>query len=116
MSPTEQSSGGKLKSSQTSKVNNRASQFFRLAARSAGRSKTALGAFYRRLKARIGAPKALTATARKIARIFYQMVTKREPYREAGETAYTQQQKDRCVKRLKRQAKQLGYVLTPQQA
>jgi transposase len=114
LSPTEHSSAGKLKSSKTSKVNNRASQVFRLAARSAGRSKTALGGFYRRLKARIGAPKALTATARKIALIFYQMVTKCEPYREAGEAAYTRQQKDRFVKRLKRQAKQLGYVLTPQ--
>jgi transposase len=115
-SPTEHSSGGMLKSSRTSKVTNRASQIFRLAARSAGRSKTALGAFYRRLKARIGAPKALTATARKLALMFYQMVTKREPYREAGEAAYTQQQKDRFLKRLKRQAKQLGYVLTPQEA
>jgi transposase len=115
-SPTEHSSGGKLKSSRTSQVTNRASQIFRLAARSAGRSKTALGAFYRRLKARIGAPKALTATARKLALLFYQMVTKREPYREAGEAAYTQQQKDRFLKRLKRQAKHFGYVLTPQEA
>ena len=115
-SPAENSSGGKVKSSKTNKVNNRASQIFRLAAKSAGRSKTALGAFYRRLKARIGAPKALVATARKLALIFYQMVTKREPYREAGEAAYTQQQKDRSIKRLKRQAKQLGFVLTPQEA
>lgn len=115
-SPMENSSGGIVKSSKTNKVNNRASQIFRLAAKSAGRSKTALGAFYRRLKARIGAPKALVATARKIARIFYHMVTKREPYREAGETAYTQQQKNRFLKRLKRQAKQFGYELTPQQA
>jgi transposase len=116
LSPTEQSSGGRVKSSKTSQVNNRASQVFRLAAKSAGRSKTALGAFYRRLKARIGASKALTATARKIARIFYQMVTKRVPYREAGEAAYNQQQKARLLKRLKRQAKQFGFVLTPQDA
>jgi hypothetical protein len=114
LSPTEQSSGGKMKSSKTNKVNNRASQVFRLAAQSAGRSKTALGGFYRRLKARIGSSKALVATARKIALIFYTMVTKHEPYQEAGEAAYTEQQKDRCLKRLKRQAQQLGFVLTPQ--
>jgi transposase len=115
-SPTEHSSGGTLKSSKTSKVTNRASQIFRLAARSAGRSQTAVGAFYRRLKARIGAPKAFTATARKLALIFYHMVTKREPYREAGEAAYTQQQKARQLKRLQRQAKHAGFVLTPQDA
>ncbi len=93
-----------MKSSKTSKVTHQARQIFRLAAKSAGRSKTALGAFYSRLKARIGAPKALVATARKRARIFYHMVTQREPYREAGEAAYTQQQKDRPITRLKRQA------------
>ncbi|MCP4396011.1 MAG: hypothetical protein GY801_01695 [bacterium] len=95
-----------MRSSKTNKVKNRARQIFRLAAKSAGRSKTALGAFYRRLKARIGAPKAFVATARKRARIFYHMVTQREPYREAWEAAYTQQQKNRYIQRLKRQAKQ----------
>jgi hypothetical protein len=44
------------------------------------------------------------------------MVAEREPYREAGEAAYTQQQKDWVVKRLKRQAKHVGFVLTPQEA
>ena len=47
--------------------------------------------------------------------MFYHMVTKREPYREAGEAAYAQQQKDRMLKRLTRQAKHLGFVLTPQE-
>jgi len=116
LSPTFESSAGHVKSSTTNPVNTPASRVFHLAAQSAGRSKTALGAFYRRLKARIGAPKALTATARKIACIFYHMVTKREPYREVGEAAYTQQQKDKVLKRLKRQARQLGYVLTPQES
>jgi transposase len=114
LSPAERSSAGRVKSTKTKKMSNRASQVFQLAAQSVGRSKTAFGAFYRRLKARIGAPKALTATARKLALMFYRMVTRREPYREAGETAYTQQQQARFLKRLQRQAKQLGYVLTPQ--
>jgi transposase len=116
LSPAERSSGGRVKSNKTKKMHHRASQVFQVAAQSVGRSKTALGAFYRRLKARVGAPKALTATARKLALIFYRMVTRREPYREAGEAAYTQQQQDRFLKRLQRQAKRLGYVLTPQEA
>lgn len=116
LSPAERSSAGRVKSNTTKKTAHRASQVFQLAAQSVSRSKTALGAFYRRLKARIGAPKALTATARKIALIFYQMVTRREPYREMSDTAYMQQQRDRWLQRVKRQAKELGYVLTPQEA
>lgn len=116
LSPTERSSAGRVTSAKTKRTTNRATQVFQLAAQSAGRSKTALGASYRRLKARIGAPKALTATARKIARILYQMVTKREPYREVGEDGYARQQKDRALKRLRRQATQLGYDLKPQDA
>ncbi len=59
--------GGKVKSSQTRKVNNRAANAKGLAAQAVSRSQTALGAFYRRIKARSGAPKAITATAHKIA-------------------------------------------------
>ncbi len=59
--------GGKVKSSQTRQVKNRAANAFRLAAQAVSRSQTALGAFYRRIKARSGAPKAITATAHKIA-------------------------------------------------
>jgi transposase len=116
LSPAERSSAGRITSNKTKKTTHRASQVFQLAAQSVSRSNTALGAFYRRLKARIGAPKALTATARKIALIFYQMVTKREPYRELSDTAYRQQQNARRVTQLKRWANELGYVLTPQEA
>ena len=116
LSPNAQSSGGKMKSSQTRKVTSRAAQIFRMAAKAASRSKTYIGAFYRRMKARLGAPKAMTATARKIAVIFYHMVKDRQPYRDLGEDYYVKQNQDRALKRLQRQAKQLGYALVEQHA
>ena len=85
-----------------------------MAAKSAARSKTYIGAFYRRMKARLGAPKAMTATARKIAVIFYHMVKERKPYQDLGEDYYLKQSQDRALKRLQRQAKQLGYALVEQ--
>ncbi|MCP4402697.1 MAG: IS110 family transposase [bacterium] len=114
--PNAQSSGGKMKSSQTRKVSSRAAQVFRMAAKSAARSKTYIGAFYRRMKVRLGAPKAMTATARKIAVIFYHMVKERKPYQDLGEDYYLKQSQDRALKRLQRQAKQLGYTLVEQHA
>lgn len=116
LAPNVQSSAGKVRSSQTRKVASRAAGVFRLAAQAVIRSKTALGAFSRRLKARLGGSKALTATARKIAVIFYQMVKERRPYTEVGEAAYTKAQQARTLKRLKQQAKHLGYTLVAQQA
>ena len=116
LSPNANSSGGKMRSSQTRKVTSRAAQIFRLAAKSASRSKTFIGAFYRRMKARLGAPKAMTATARKIAVIFYHMVKERKPFHDLGEAYYSRQQQERTLKRLHRQAKQLGYTLVEQHA
>ena len=105
-----------VQSSETRKMANRTAGVFRMAARAVTRSKSALGAFSRRMKARLGAPKAMTATAHKIAVIFYQMVRERTVSREVGEAEYTQQQEQRMLKRLKKQATRLGYVLTPQDA
>jgi transposase len=116
LAPNVQSSAGKVRSSRTRKVASRAAGVFRLAAQAVIRSKTALGACYRRLKARLGGSKALTATARKIAVIFYHMVKDRAPYKELGEVAYTKAQQVRTLKRLKQQAKHLGYALVAQQA
>jgi Transposase IS116/IS110/IS902 family len=71
LSPGSKISGGKVLSAHTRKSNNRLTAHLRLAAVTVGRSNSALGAFYRRLAARIGKAKAVTATARKIAVIFY---------------------------------------------
>jgi transposase len=116
LAPNVQSSAGKVRSSRTRKVASRAAGVFRLAAQAVIRSKTALGACYRRLKARLGGSKALTATAHKIAVIFYHMVKDHAPYKELGEAAYTQAQQARTLKRLKQRAKQLGYTLVTQPA
>jgi transposase len=116
LAPNVQSSAGKVRSSRTRKVASRAAGVFRLAAQAVIRSKTALGACYRRLKARLGGSKALTATAHKIAVIFYHMVKAHVPYKELGEAAYTKAQQARTLKRLKQQAKHLGYTLVAQQA
>ena len=103
--------GGKVKSSQTRKVNNRAANAFRLAAQAVSRSQTALGAFYRRIKARAGAPKAITATAHKIARLFYTLWTTKESYKDLGADYYDQQYKQRTLKHISKKAESFGYQL-----
>ena len=100
--------GGKVKSSQTRKVVNRAAKAFRLAAQAVTRSNCALGAFYRRICSRLGAPKAITATAHKIARLFYTLWTKKESYVDQGADYYEQKYRERVVKNLKQRAKSLG--------
>lgn len=82
--PNNKITGGQVKSSQTRKVVNRAARAFRLAAYSAGKTNTALGAFYRRMRARFGPSKANTATAHKIARIFYRMWKTGKPFQDLG--------------------------------
>ena len=113
LSPNLKRSGGKDKSSQTRKVQSRAALAFRNVARALTKSKTYLGAFYRRMSARLDASKAITATARKLAVIFYNMVKYRRQYRELGEEYYLNQQKQRQLKRLRKQAKLLGFELVP---
>jgi len=105
--------GGKVIRSRTGKTTNRANLAFRLAARSAGKSDSAIGAFYRRIRARHGAPKAITATAHKIARTVYHMLKYQEEYLDAGADAYEAQYRDRVLKNLKRKANKFGMKLEP---
>lgn len=106
--------GGKVKSSQTRQVINRAANAFRMAAQTAGKSNSALGAFYRRLRSRLGAPKAITATAHKLARIFYQLWTSGGDYVDQGMDYYEQRYRERTVNNLQKRAQQLGFELIPQ--
>ncbi|MCC5642930.1 transposase [Nostoc sp. CHAB 5824] len=76
--------GGKIKSSKTRLVVNPATNAFQMAAQTAGRSNSALGVFYRRLRSRLGTPKAITATAHKLARIFYRLWTSSGDYQDPG--------------------------------
>ncbi|MCB0112681.1 MAG: IS110 family transposase, partial [Caldilineaceae bacterium] len=73
----------------------------------------ALGAFYRRIKARHGAPKAVTATARKIAVIVYHMLKDHQPYHDPGASYYQERFQERLIRKLQRQAKELGLCLLP---
>ena len=113
LSPENKVSGGKRLSSKTKTSSNRAAECFRLAAFSLYRSQTALGGFLRRMKAKLGAPKAITATARKIAVIFYALLTKGTEYVESGLHYYEEQYKERLLKGLQKRAKELGCILVP---
>ena len=85
----------------------------RLAAVTVGRTDTALGAFYRRLSARIGKAKAITATARKIAVLFYSAVRHGMEYVDPGSSYYETRYRTRVVENLHRRAKAFGFVLLP---
>ena len=70
------------------------------------------GAYFRRLKARLGAPKALTAAAYKLARILYRMLKYGAGYVDQGEAVYEERYRDRLLRNLKRRAAELGFQLT----
>ena len=114
LAPRNDISGGKILKSRTLKSKNRAAQAFRMAAQSVSRSDSALGAFYRRMRAKHGSPKAITATAHKIARIFYHLLKYKEEYRDPGQDYYEQKYRERVIRNLKRRAKDLGLDLVPQ--
>ncbi|NLY27118.1 MAG: IS110 family transposase, partial [Alcaligenaceae bacterium] len=116
LSPGCKISGGKVLSSHTRKTSSRLTVSLRLAAVTVGRSNTALGAFYRRLASRIGNAKAVTATARKIAVLFYNAMRYGMDYRDPGADHYEQQYRDRVVKQLHRRAAQFGFVLQVQES
>ena len=104
-------SSNRILKNQTRKVSNRASAAFRMAALSLKNSNCYLGAFYRRIRARAGAPKAITATARKLAVIFYNMVKYQKEYKAIDVAAYDRNYKRRVLRNLKSRAKFLGYEL-----
>jgi transposase len=113
LSPGSKKSGGKILSSHSGKTTNRVTAHLRLAAASIGRTNTALGAFYRRLSMRIGKAKAVTATARKIAVLFYNAVRYGIDYVDPGADQYEQQYRQRVVKNLNRRASEFGFKLQP---
>ncbi len=109
--PGNKISGGKILSSKTKPSANRAAQAFRLAANTLYCSKTALGAYFRRMRARLGAPKAITAAAHKLAKILYTMLKERKSFTEVGQAAYEQAYKERQLYALKKRAQDLGFNL-----
>jgi transposase len=111
LSPSNKITGEKVFGTKTCKVVNRAANAFRMAANCVSKGKNALGAYGRRLKARLGASKAITAVARKIACIFYNMLKFGQEYVEKGIEYYEKRYEERTIKNLNRRAKELGYTL-----
>ena len=113
LAPGNKISGGKLLSARTRRTSNRATSLLRLAAVTVGKTDSALGAFYRRLAMRVGKGKAITATARKLAILFYHTVRHGRDYLDPGAAAYENRHRERVIHHLERRAKQFGYILEP---
>lgn len=114
--PEPKISGGQVLSSKTRPTKNRAALALRLAAQALHRSQTFLGDYFRRMKARLGPPKAITAVAHKLARIVYHMITLQQEY---DTTIFQEQERrvqDRKRNRLCAQARELGLQLVPIEA
>jgi transposase len=112
LAPGNKISGGRLLSSRTRRSSNRAAALLRIAAVNVGKTHTALGAFYRRLAARVGKAKAVTATARKLAVLFYNGIRFGRAYLDPGVDYYEERYRKRVIRGLQRRAAQLGLVLT----
>jgi transposase len=109
--PHHRVSGGKVLARGTKPRANRVATALRLAASGFQRSQSALGAFCRRMKARLGTPKAITATAHKLARLMYTMLNRGAAYVRQSLADDAQHDCDRMVQSLTRRAKALGYAL-----
>jgi transposase len=113
LAPRNAISGGKVLRSQTAKVANRATQAFRMAAYAVARSATAVGAYYRAMRARKGPQQANVATAHKLARIVYHLLKYGEADVEQSAVAYEEQRRERELRQLARRASKLGFALAP---
>jgi transposase len=111
--PDPKISGGRILSARTRPTKNRAALALRMAAQALHRSQTLLGEHFRRLKARLGAPKAITAAAHKLARIIYHMITTQQDYDVTVFQENERRAQERKRNRLYVQAKELGFQLVP---
>ena len=115
LAPRHEISGGKVLRRSTLKTQNRAGQALRLAAQAAGRSQSSLGAFYRRMRARLGPQSAIVATAHKIARIIYHLLTHRTPFRDLSPEEYSERLRAREIAAMRKKAARLGLTLVESQ-
>ena len=111
LAPGNKVSGGRVLSSKTRRSSNRATALLRIAAVNIGKTQTALGAFYRRLAARTGKAKAVTATARKLAILFYKALRFGMSYADPGASYYEERYRQRVIHNLHRRARHLGFTL-----
>jgi transposase len=111
--PNNKITGGKIIQTGVQPTKNRASAALRIAAASLKNNDSALGAYYRRMRARLGTPAAITATAHKLARVIYFMLKERKPYHDCGADQYEQQYRARILRNLNRRAAKFGFRLEP---
>jgi transposase len=109
--PSNEQSGGKILKRRTRKVVNHASKAFRNAASSLLRSQSYLGAQYRRFRTRLGAPKAITAMARKLACLFFRLIKHGQPYVDKGTEYYEARYREQQIRSLTTRAQKLGLQL-----
>src|SRR6516225_11971194 len=115
--PSNDTSSGKILNRRTRKVVNRATVALRNAASTLVRSQSYLGAQYRRLRTRLGAPKAITAMARKLACLFYRLIKRGQPYVDKGTEYYEARYREQQIRSLTKRAQKLGLqVVIPQTA
>ncbi len=112
--PDNRITGGKIKSSKTRNVKNRAADAFRIAAQSLSHSSGPLGAYYRRMRARMGPAQANTASAHKLARIFYRLWKEPDTYDPSLLEHHEKQHTQRTIHYLRKKARLLGFDLVPQ--
>lgn len=113
--PDNRISGGKVLSVKTRAVKNRAATALRMAAQSLHRSHSCLGQYYRRMRAKLGAPKAITAVAHKLARIIYHLLTTGKAYQETACAEHEARYHQQLEAKLRRHARLLGFDLVPKQ-
>ena len=113
--PDNRVSGGKLLSAHTKPSANRAARALRLAAQGLHQAKNELGEFYRRMRGKLGGAAALVATAHKLARIVYAVLTTKQAYRPQLHAQAEQRRLARSLKHLRSKAEKLGLELTPLQ-
>jgi len=111
LAPKNKVSGARLISSRTQPSANRAAYLLRMSAMVLGRTSTALGAYYRRIAYRVGKPKAITATARKLAILVYRMLKGELNYADPGEQTYDAHYRERSLRNIRKRAQRLGFEL-----
>jgi transposase len=108
LAPGTKITGGKVLSGRTKPCANRVATALRISARSLWRSNSAVGAFLRRKSAHLGKPKAITATAHKLARLVYYMLKYGMEYVVRSQQQYEEEHRQRMIRNLKRRAKEFG--------
>jgi transposase len=113
--PEKQVSGGKVLYTKTRPVKNRVANALRMGAHCLHHANNYLGEFFRRMRRKLGAPEAVTATAHKLARILYHILRTKEPYNESVFLRHDLEAIKRAEDRLRKQAAKLGFQVIPQQ-